>query len=80
MPTTLSSAIEDSGLDAAWSEADIYDPTTTRQILEAKHMKITFETHENTVQVLHDLYVEGFFREQLNKLTRAAYRTYNRIC
>ena len=24
-------AMEDSGLDEAWSEADIYGPTTTRQ-------------------------------------------------
>ena len=35
--------IEDSGLDDAWMEADIYGPTTTRQILEAKHMKRALE-------------------------------------
>ena len=56
-------AVEDSGLDEAWSEADIYDPTTTRQILEAKHMKRTLEAHITTVQALFDLYVDEFFQE-----------------
>ena len=55
------SAIEDSGLDEAWSEADIYGPTTTRQMLEAKHMKRALEAHMTTVQALYDLYVEEFF-------------------
>ena len=54
-------AIEDSGLDEAWSEADIYGPTTTRQILEAKHVKRALEAHMTTVQALYDLYVEEFF-------------------
>ncbi len=41
-------AIEDSGLDEAWSEADIYGPTTTRQIIESKHMKRALEaTHHD---------------------------------
>ena len=56
-------AVEDSGLDEAWSEADIYGPTTTRQILEAKHMKRTLEAHITTVQALFDLYVDEFFQE-----------------
>ncbi|KAL8565605.1 hypothetical protein ACOMHN_060346 [Nucella lapillus] len=56
-------AIEDSGLDEAWSEADIYGPTTTRQILEAKHMKRALEAHITTVQALFDLYVDEFFQE-----------------
>lgn len=32
-------AIENSGLEEAWNESDIYGPTTTRQILEARDMK-----------------------------------------
>lgn len=55
--------IEDSGFDDAWIEADIYGPTTTRQILEAKHMKRALQAHITTVQALYDLYVEEFFRE-----------------
>ena len=59
----VGSAIEDSGLDEAWCEADIYGPVTTRQILEAKHMKKALEAHITTIQALYDLYVEEFFLE-----------------
>ena len=58
---TVGNAIEDSGLEDAWSEADIYGPTTTRQILEAKHMKRALDAHMTTVLALCDLYVEEFF-------------------
>ena len=60
---TCGNAIEDSGLDEAWSEADIYGPTTTRQIIEAKHMKRALEAHLTTAQALFDLYMEEFFLE-----------------
>ena len=56
-------AIEDSGLEETWFEADIYGPTTTRQIIEAKHMKRALEAHMTTVQALYDLYVEEFLLE-----------------
>ena len=35
----LGASIENSGIDDAWIAANIYGPTTTRQILEGKHMK-----------------------------------------
>jgi len=57
----VGNVIEDCGLDEAWSEADIYGPTTTRQILDAKHMKRALEAHMTTVQALYDLCVEEFF-------------------
>ena len=57
----VGNAIEDSGLDEAWSEADIYGSITTRQILEAKHMKRTLEAHMTITQALYDLYAEEFF-------------------
>ena len=56
-------AIEDSGLDEAWSEADIYGPTTTRHILETKHTKRALEAHMIRVQALYDFYVAKFFRD-----------------
>ena len=56
----VGSAIE---VDEAWCEADIYGPVTTRQILEAKHMKRALEAHITTIQALYDLYVEEFFLE-----------------
>ena len=57
----VGNVIEDSGLDEAWSKADIYGLTTTRQILDAKHMKRALEAHTSTVQALYDLCVEEFF-------------------
>jgi len=45
----VGNVMEHSGLDEAWSEADIYGPTTTRQILDAKHMKRALEAHMTTV-------------------------------
>ncbi len=57
-------AIEDIGLDEAWSAADIYGPTTIRQILKAKHMKRGLEAHMTTVQVIYDLYMEEFFLDR----------------
>ncbi len=59
-------AIEDSGLEETWSEADIYGPTTAMQIrcvnsCAARHMKRALEAHMPTVQVLYDLHVEEFF-------------------
>lgn len=56
----LGSTIEYSGLDEAWIEADLYGPTTIRQILEGKHMKKVVDAHTVTLQALFDLLVEGF--------------------
>lgn len=40
--------IEDSGLDEAWNEADIYGPTTTMQIIEEKtHEEGSRSTYDN---------------------------------
>ena len=45
-------AIKDSRLDDSWSEADIYGPTTSSQILETQHMKRALEAHMTTDQAL----------------------------
>lgn len=37
----IGSSIENSGIDYAWIAADIYGPSTTRQILDGKHMNIS---------------------------------------
>ncbi len=58
-------AIEDSGLEEVWSEADSFGPTTTRQILEARYLTRALEAHMTTLQVLYDLYVEEFFIDRL---------------
>jgi hypothetical protein len=57
----LGSFIENSGIDDSWIQSDIYGPTTSRQILEGKHMKRAVDAHVITVQVLFDLMIEMFF-------------------
>ena len=70
----IGSYIENSGIDDAWVESDVYGPTTCRQILEGKHMKRALDAHVTTVQVLFDLTMELFSAdhaavcEQLYKL------------
>ena len=57
--SAVGNPIEYSVLDVeALLEADIYGPTTSRHILEAKDMKRALEVHVTTVQALRHLYVE----------------------
>ena len=51
----LGSMIENSGIDDAWIQSDLYGPTTARQILEGKHMKRAIDAHMITLQVLFNL-------------------------
>ena len=53
----VSKRSEGSGLDDAWINSQLYEPTTTRQILEGKHMK---RAHITTPHVLFNL---AFFAE-----------------
>ena len=55
--------VEDSGIDDAWISADIYGPLTTRQILEAKHMKRALTAHMVTIQAVFSLYWEVLIEE-----------------
>ncbi len=55
----IGTSIEGSGINDAWIEAGLYGPTTTRQILEANHMKRALRAHVITSQALFDLYVSG---------------------
>ena len=48
----LGNAIEGSGIDDAWIEADIYGPSTVRQILVCHHMKRALNAHLITLQSL----------------------------
>jgi hypothetical protein len=56
----IGSSIEASGIDDAWIEADIYGPTTTRQILEGRHMKRAVTAHIITLQALNDLLMDEY--------------------
>lgn len=59
----IGSIIEDSGIDAAWIEAGIYGPATTRQILEGKHVKRGLEAHTVTLQALFDVLITANVRD-----------------
>ena len=48
----IGSSIEGSGIDDAWIESGVYGPSTTRQIIEGKHMKRGVSAHITTLEVL----------------------------
>lgn len=63
----LGTSIEDSGFDDAWVEADMYGPTTKKQILEGNHMKRALTAHSITHSALTDLYVESFLNKKADE-------------
>lgn len=62
----LGTSIENSGIDDAWIEADVYDSATTRQILKCAHYKRTLHAHIQTYMALYELLLEKFFAEKPN--------------
>ena len=44
----LGTSIENSGIDDAWIEADVYRPATTRQILKCSHYNRVLRAHTHT--------------------------------
>ena len=59
----LGTSIENSGIDDAWVEADVYGPATTRQILKCSHYKRALRAHMYTYMALYELALEQFFVE-----------------
>jgi hypothetical protein len=59
----LGTSIENSGIDDAWIEADIYGAATTRQILKCSHYKRALRAHIHTYMALYELALEQFFVE-----------------
>ena len=57
---TIGSYIENSGIDLIWTEADLYGPSTVKQILEGNHVKRGQTAHVITLQALFNLYQEAF--------------------
>ena len=60
---TIGAFIENSGIDMAWVESDIYGPSTVKQILEGNHVKRAEAAHPVTLQSLFNLYQETFLSE-----------------
>ena len=46
----------------SWIEADIYGPSTTKQILDGNHVKRGQTAHIVTLQALFMLYQNAFFQ------------------
>lgn len=61
---TIGSFIENSGIDLCWSEADVYGPTTVKQILDGNHVKRGEQAHTLTLQAFFILYQRAFFSGQ----------------
>ena len=59
----LGSSIENSGIDEAWIEADVYGPTTTRQILKCTHYKRSLCAHIYTYTALYEIALEQFYND-----------------
>ncbi|KAL9976959.1 hypothetical protein ACROYT_G014308 [Oculina patagonica] len=55
---TIGAYIENSGIDMAWKESDIYGPSTVKQILEGNHVKQAETAHLVTLQSLFIVYQE----------------------
>ncbi|MES9905285.1 MAG: hypothetical protein ABW168_21745, partial [Sedimenticola sp.] len=61
----VGTVIEESGIDDAWIEADLYGSTTTRQIIEGRHMKRALTAHSITSSVLSDLHLSAFLQSEI---------------
>ena len=59
----LGSSIENSGIDDAWIEADVYGSATTRQILKCTHYKRSLRAHIYSYMALYELAMEQFFKD-----------------
>ena len=59
----LGSSIENSGIDDAWIEADVYGSATTRQILKCTHYKRSLRAHIYSYMALYELVIEQFFKD-----------------
>lgn len=69
MLKTIGAFTENSGIDMAWIESDLYSPSTVKQILEGNHIKRAETAHLVTLQALFILYQEAFLCKHTGKYT-----------
>ena len=58
----LGRTIEHSGIDEAWNRS-LYSSTTVTQVINGKHYNRAIQAHEITLEVLFDLWISAFFKE-----------------
>lgn len=63
---TIGAYIENSGIDMAWIEADLYGPSTVSHILEGNHIKRSETAHLITLQSLFTLYLQAFLSQDVS--------------
>ena len=56
--------IENSGVDMAWIESDLYSSSTVRQIVEGNNVKRAKTAHLVTLQALFNLYQQVFLEHE----------------
>ena len=61
----LGSSIENSGIDDAWIEADVFGVSTTRQIPKATLYKRALLAHIHTSTALYEMVIGLFFEDNL---------------
>ncbi|KAK5923956.1 hypothetical protein CgunFtcFv8_000881 [Champsocephalus gunnari] len=59
----LGASMENSGIDDAWMEADVYGPATTRQILKCTHYKRALHAHIYSYVALYEMALEELFKD-----------------
>lgn len=57
----IGSFIENSGIDLAWIEAEVYNPSTVKQFIEGRHIRRGLDAHLMMLQALFILYEDFFF-------------------
>ena len=67
---TIGRFIEDSGIDLCWIEADLYGPTTVKQIIDGNLVKRGQAAHMVTLQALFAMYHNAFFHQEPQFLKR----------
>ena len=65
----LGASMENSGIDDAWIETDVYGSATTRQILKCAHYKHPLHAHTYSYVALYEMALEEFFKD--NPLLKA---------
>lgn len=62
MLRTIGSFIDNSGVDSAWIQSNIYGQSTCNQIINGNHVKRGLKAHIMTLLALFHLYKDVFFR------------------
>ena len=66
----LGGFIEDSGIDFSWIAADLYGPTTVKQIIDCNHFKRGQAAHMVTLQALFSMYQNASLHQEPEFLER----------